>query len=52
MKDNLPKRIGLNVTDYEYECIQKLIYEKRFFNMSDFLRTAVRKELERIKKEE
>lgn len=46
------KRIGLNITDYEYKCIQELIYKKRFFNMSDFMRTAVRNELTRIKKEE
>lgn len=45
------KRIGLNVTDYEYDCIQELISKKRFFNMSDFMRTAIRNELERIKKE-
>lgn len=45
------RRIGLNVTDYEYESIKKLISKKRFFNMSDFMRTAIRNELERIKKE-
>lgn len=46
------KRIGLTVTEYEYECIQELIEKKRFFNMADFMRTAVRNELIRIKKEE